>query len=224
MRHHPLTASALLLAASAATAGSFQLDEDRAAFTAALTEPFVVETFGWGEGFPVVPGVLDTTTDLVPAYGYPIVPGRIRPGARYASPVGEGFFLNIDRGGDFDGAFLSGLYGDDPHRRLTIHFDDPVSAFGFDTNTIAPHLEVLVHFTDGSRQGFATTVTGAAFYGFTARDGARIASAVIGGDGNTLFAFGIDNVTYTGVVPEPGAWALLAAGLLGVAARVRRPG
>lgn len=224
MRHSTLTASALLLAASAATAGSFTLSEDRAAFTAALVEPYVVETFGWGEGFPITPGVLNASTDLVTQFGWPIVPGRIRPGATYSTPVGESYFFNIDRGGGFSGAFLSGFYGGDPHRRLTITFDTPVSAFGFDTNTIAPNLEVLVRFDDGSSQGFATTVTGDAFFGFASEPGARIASAEIGGDGNTTFAFGLDNVTYTGVVPEPAAGALLAVGLLGIGCALRRRG
>jgi hypothetical protein len=222
-------AAALALAAlsalpPAALAGAFDTYFDRASFEAAVGEPMGVEDFGNTFRFPITTGVLNSQTDLVVQFGPPITPGLILPGVTYSTPVGESFFFNIDSAGGFDGGFLDGFYGGDPNRRLTVTFDAPTRAFGFDTNSLAPNLEVVVTFADATQQSYGVFITGSPlrFFGFVSQGGADIVSATIGGNDNGLFAFAIDNFTSPAVVPEPGSALLLLAGLAAVGAVVRR--
>lgn len=202
---------------ASAQAGSLSVTSDRAAFEAAFSGPFTVEDFGLTSRFPISTGVLNSATNL-PSSG--IAPGLIQPGVTYTTPVGNGNFFNIDAGGGFQGGFLDTVTGD---RLLTITFDHPVAAFGFDTNALSPSLRVLVNFSDGTTQTYATPVSQMTFVGFTGI-GARITSAVVGDLANNTFSFAVDNVTFSpaATVPEPAGTALMLAGLAVVGAALRR--
>ncbi len=217
-----LLATAFTLATiclASAHAGSFTVSADRSALEAAFTGPYTVEDFGDSARFPISTGILNSATHL-PAIG--IVPGLIQPGVSYSTLVGTGNFFNIDSGGGFAGGFLDTVTGD---RLLTVRFDSPVLAFGFDTNSLSPSLQVVVSFTDATTQTYSASINSATFVGFTST-GAGIASAVIGDLNNPTFSFAIDNMTFanTAPVPEPAAIALMLAGLgvVGVAARRRK--
>lgn len=210
-----------------AQAGTFDVGTDRAAFMQqALGGAFVVEDFGLEPHFPIHTGVLNQHTHIEPENEITLLPGRIVPGVTFSTPVGHGYFFNIDEGDAYEGAFLDGFYGGHASRRLTVDFDAPVAAFGFDTNRLAPNLEVTVTFTDLSTATFSTVVSshGMSFFGFTSRQGWDILRVTIGGDDNPAFAFALDNFTFTTAVPEPGTWGLMALGLAALGARARRRG
>lgn len=225
MRHSWMGLALAAVVASPVWAGDFTVVTDRGAFEAGLSDPYVVEDFGSTARFPITTGVLNSQTSFVPAYGPPILPGDIAAGVTYSTPVGDDLFFNIDGGGGFVGGFLDGFYGSNAARRLTVTFDGPASAFGFDTNTLAPNLEVVVTFSDNSTQSYSTVVAccDLSFYGFRSDNGADIVSATIGGPDNGTFAFAIDNFTFTATpVPEPSSAALLLLGLAAVGRRAVR--
>lgn len=224
MKFPSLIASAIALTLAAnAHAGSATLTNDRTAFEAALVGPFTVETFGGVYSFPISTGVLNSATELAVSNGAPIHAGDIKPGVTYSTPVGESFFFNIDTGGGFTGGFLDGFYGGLPDRKLTVKFDQPVNAFGFDGNYLGGTQQVTIKFTDSSTQTFAAApVGGMTFFGFT---GSAIDSVTIGSANNgSSFAFAVDNVTFgkTSAVPEPESYAMVMGGLLVAGTLLRR--
>ncbi len=105
-----------------------QIISDRSTFNAAVGTNST-DTFGPTDAFPISTGILNSSTNLTTATGGPILPGLIQPGVTYSTPIGTGFFFNIDAGGGFDGeAFLDGGLGS----LLTADgnaFANPISAF-----------------------------------------------------------------------------------------------
>jgi hypothetical protein len=205
--------SALVAASFAgpAFAGSVAVSTNRASFEAAYTTPFTVEDFTSTSHFPISSGVLNSATNQ-PGIG--IAAGAIKAGVTYSTPIGGGNFFNIDAGGGFVGGFLDALYN---HGLLTVAFDTPQAAFGFDTNALSPDLQVVVNFTDSTSQTFSSALTGynLQFFGFSSTQ-SDIASVVIGSATDPAFSFALDNFTFgSGVsaVPESGSLALMLAGL-----------
>lgn len=225
MKTTNLIALLVVAFAPSAWAGAVTVNTDRTTFNASLSSGYTVDDFGPVYHFPISTGVLNSATDI-PGL---IVPGTVHAGVTYSTPIGTGNFFNIDQGGGFDGGFLdSGGNG----FSLTATFDSEVSAFGFDTNYVSPHLQVVVHFNDATTQMFSSTNNGSAmsFFGFssTASD---ITSVVIGPTiGSADYqSFAVDNFIYSpptvAAVPEPETYALVLAGVgaLGFSARRRRP-
>ncbi|WP_169517204.1 PEP-CTERM sorting domain-containing protein [Azohydromonas australica] len=223
-----LAAFSLVLAPSI-HAGNLTHFSDRQAFDAVLPIPATVERFTDSSHFPISTGVLNSRTNLVVDHGTPIRPGDIQPGVTYSTAIGQSFFFNIDRGPTSDGGFLDGFVQTNGNP-LTVTFDRPVTAFGFDTNRyMGSKFDLTIRFTQGREQllTYATepTVGQWFFHGFVSnrRD---IASLVIEGESQQFnsFAFALDNFTFSPPVPEPSTWALLLGGLcaLGGMARARR--
>lgn len=215
---------ALALSALTAQAGTFTVETDRATFQTGLGS-YTLEDFTSQAHFPIASGVLNSNTNQPDIF---IFPGLIKPGVTYSTPIGSGFFFNIDSGVGFDGGFLDTLDG----LLLTVTFDTPVAGFGFDTSFVAPGLSVTVNFTDGTSQSYQAAVTSRlpTFFGFSA-SGAEIQSAVIGDPTNGGFSFAVDNFTFGSVasgVPEPKTYgaALAGLGVVGLMAgrRQRRAG
>lgn len=217
-----LAVSAALVAAES-QAATVLVSHDRVVFQDAIVGGYTVETFTDASHFPIASGVLNSETETSVDNGPAIHVGDIQPGATYSTPVGPGYFFNIDAGGGFQGGFLDGFYSGLSNRVLTVTFDQGVSAFGFDANQLTPNLNVELLFADQSSAQYSFIVGGYGFYGFSALD-TKIVGAKIGGQGNGTFAFAVDNVTFSEVaaVPEPEAYALLLAGLMVVGAVARR--
>lgn len=221
-------AATTLLFAAPAFAGSITAFSSRAAFEAAVGGPVTVDTFGTELRAPISTGVLNSATNLAVTIGSPITPGLIQPGVTYSTPIGQGYFFNIDTAGGFTGAFLSGE--PDP---LTATFDGPVRAFGFDTRRImGTELEVIINFTSGGPYVSLFAIPGAPsndFFGFvsSARD---IVSMTVFTTTLANVTFAIDNFTFsavgtpggTTVIPLPAPALMLATGLLAIGATARR--
>ncbi len=180
-----------------ALAGDIVLYGDRADFNDA-TGTRVVEDFTDTSHFPITSGVLNDQTSEAG-----LNPGDIQSGATYSTPIGQGFFFNIDSGGGFQGGFLDRL---GPGEALTVDFDDAVGAIGFDTNFImGQSFDITIVFSDNSMQALTRPVVqteALAFFGFvsSAQD---IASVVIAGD-SPNFSFAVDNFTFeTQFAPRP---------------------
>jgi len=195
--HRWLAALALLCGATGAAAGDIVFYDDRAAFDQA-TGTKTVEDFTDTSHFPIPSGVLnDQTTEAG------LQPGDIEPGVTYSTPIGQGFFFNIDSGGGFEGGFLDRL---GPGEALTADFDAPVGAVGFDTNFImGASFTIELFFSDATSTELVRPVTqteALEFFGFvsSAQD---IESVVIAGD-SPDFSFAVDNFTFeTEFAPRP---------------------
>ena len=207
--------------APSAWANPVTVNTDRTSFYSSLSSGYTVDDFGPFAHYPISTGVLNSTTSIPGV----IAPGTVHAGVTYSTPIGTGYFFNIDARAGFAGGFLDSVGNG---FRLTANFDSAVSAFGFDTNYLSPHLQVVVHFNDATTQMFSSGVNGdhPSFFGFssTASD---ITSVVIGSTDYVSFA--VDNFTYShptvAAVPEPETYALVLAalGALGFSARRRRP-
>ena len=215
---YSIALSASVFLACTAHAGEVTHFSDRDAFNSILSTPAVVENFTNTHHFPISTGVLNSETDLVVLSGLPIRPGDIKPGVTYSTAIGSGNFFNIDWGPTSDGGFLDGLT--QPHGNpLTVTFDRPVNAFGFDTNRFMGRMfDMTIRFTHGPEKTMTfdthPTVDRFFFYGFISEE-RDIASLVIEGNntGPSDFSFALDNFTFSPPIPEPPTAALVLAGL-----------
>lgn len=219
-----------LLIAPLLSAGTITTFSDRTTFNTAVG-PVVVDDFGAASAFPIPGGVLDNTTNTATTNGGPILAGRVNPGATYSvEPPFEGFFFNIDSGGGFAGGFLSGFVrpngGANP---LTVAFNGPASAFGFDTNSLmGSSFALTIRFSNGpdyqNSFNVPVVVTPLTFFGFQS-SAADIESIVIASSSSRRFSFALDNFAHNagdGTVPEPSTWAMMAGGVAWLAWRRRR--
>jgi hypothetical protein len=218
----------LLLATSMgshAYAGTITVFTDRPSFVSAVGGPLTVEDFTDTVHLAISTGVLNSSTDLVVEEGPPIRPGDIEPGVTYSTTVLTGRFFNIDFGGGFEGGFLDGQIPGDP---LTITFDGPVSAFGFDTNFfMGDNYDLTIGFISDPNfvQNFAVSPTiDLQFFGFQS-DRTDILSSIIEGNRVGALTFALDNFSFTppSAVPEPSTLILVSIGAVMVlASRWRR--
>ena len=195
---------------------------DRPAFDANVG-PTTTDDFGTKAAFPISTGVLNASTNLVTLFGGPILPGLIQAGISYSTPIASGFFFNIDSGGGFVGGFLDGGLGT-PGLPLTVTFDSPIRAFGFDTNgEMGTSFNITIDFASGPAylQTFGgLTFDRLQFFGFQS-NATDITSVVILGNGGSSFSFALDNFSLS-AVPSPTSLLLLGVGLTGLAAWGRK--
>ncbi len=219
---HLVTALVLTAASASASAGAISTFGNLGAYQSAIgaaTE--TVEDFTNTSHFPISTGILNSSTNL-PGIG--IAPGDIKTGVTYSTPIGNSFFFNIDAGGGFVGGFLDGFYGGDPNRRLNVAFDSAAGAFGFDTNGLmGSNFDITVNFASGPAYSGNFSISGDGFFGFQS-DATDITSVIIDGNGDSTFAFALDNFRFTDAaggnrVPEPAGLAFLGFAALFASAR-----
>jgi len=173
--------------------------DDRTAFDAAVGST-TLEDFTDTFHFPISTGILNSATNLVVTFGSPILPGDIQPGVTYSMPIGTGQFFNIDAFGGFVGGFLDGLKNPefDP---VTIAFDNPVAAFGFDMNQLmGGSFDITIQFTSGPDfvGNFPVTQSlSLEFVGFQSEQ-IDIETVIIQGDGTGGFDYAFDNFAFGG--------------------------
>ncbi len=155
----PVTAI-LLFGALASANAQIITYSNRATFNTAFGST-TVEDFTSNFHFPITTGVLNSATNLVVSSGTPIVPGDIKAGVTYSTPVQAGNFFNIDAGGGYVGGFLDSAVGGTPV--LTATFNGPVKAFGFDTNDLMGAFKVTINY--GGTPYVAQPFNGAGFTG-----------------------------------------------------------
>jgi hypothetical protein len=212
-----------LISSGAAEAGSITTFTDRGAFQTSIGAT-TIDTFGDTFAFPISTGVLDATTNLIPANGDPIRPGRVQPGVTYSTPVGGGNFFNIDANSGFTGAFLDGGLGTS-RNPLSVGFAGPVLGFGFDTNRLmGTTFQVTIHFQSGSTFTNVNAIpesSSTVFFGFQSSAADIVAVRIVGMGGS--FDFAVDNFAVAGgrAVPEPSIAYLTAMSLLALAMRSR---
>lgn len=210
-----------------AQAGVITQYSDRTVFNAAVG-PVTLEDFTSLSHFPINPAVLNSATNQ-PVIG--ITPGTIQPGVTYTAPTVNpaNNEFNIDAGGGFTGGFLDSLLNGAASRPVTITFNGPVSAFGFDTNQIGGTSQsIVINFASGP--AFSTTLNPAAgpptFFGFQSSS-QDIVSLVLQFNSPATFGFALDNFAFTASgsvadIPEPSSLALIGGGLLTLVAIRRR--
>jgi len=172
--------------------------DDRTAFDNAVGGT-TLEDFTPTSHLPISTGILNSATNLVVAIGPPILPGDIQPGVTYSMPIGTGSFFNIDFGGFFfTGGFLDGIKNPefDP---VTITFDNPVAAFGFDTEPLMGRsFDITIQFTSGPDfVGNFPVPQGLSFFGFQSEQ-IDIETVIIQGDGFSSFDYAFDNFAFGG--------------------------
>ena len=170
--------------------------DDRTAFDAAVGST-TLEDFTNTFHFPISTGILNSNTNL-PAIN--LFPGDIQPGVTYSMPIGTGNFFNIDFDANFVGGFLDGVKFPefDP---VTIAFDNPVAAFGFDMNQLmGGSFDITIQFTSGPDfvGNFPVTQSSSLeFVGFQSEQ-IDIETVIIQGDGTRGFDFAFDNFAFGG--------------------------
>jgi len=189
--------------------------DDRTAFDAAVGST-TLEDFTNTFHFPISTGILNSATNL-PAIN--LFPGDIQPGVTYSMPIGTGNFFNIDLGGAFVGGFLDGILAPE-FEPVTITFDNPVAAFGFDTNQLMGlSFDITIQFTSGPDfvGNFPVTQSPSLeFFGFQSEQ-SDIETVIIQSDGTTAFDFAFDNFAFGGqgcLVPVGGEILSLNTGAL----------
>lgn len=203
---------------SAPAAAQVSVFSDSTAFVSATGTNTVVD-FTNTPHFPISSGVLSSATREAG-----LAAGDIPAGVTFSTPVGAGNFFNIDVGGGFTGGFLDSFGAD---RVLTISFDSPQQAFGFDTNFLME--QFIVTIFSGADPLFSQTFTAPGsnmtFFGFASL-GSGITSATINGTAGSA-NFALDNFRFGAAaqapaVPEPGTWAMLLMGFGAMGAALRR--
>ncbi len=173
--------------------------DDRTVFDAAVGST-TLEDFTDNFHFPISTGILNSATNLVVTFGSPILPGDIQPGVTYSMPIGTGQFFNIDAFGGFVGGFLDGLK-DPEFDPVTIAFDNPVAAFGFDMNQLmGGSFDITIQFTSGPDfvGNFPVTQNlSLEFFGFQSEQ-IDIETVIIQGDGTGGFDYAFDNFAFGG--------------------------
>ncbi len=216
----------ILSLGSTVFAGTITQYSNRATFLGAVG-PVTVEDFTPTSHFPINTGILNSATNI-PSIG--ITPGLIQPGVTYSAPVtGSGCCeFNIDSGASYTGGFLDTLLGSAGSRPITITFDGPVRAFGFDTSTLGGSSKnIVINFTSGSP--FIANLTigaGFPFFGFESST-QDILSVVVHYNNPVSFGAAFDNFTFTEVgnlsdVPEPATFTLAGVAIAFAALRRRR--
>lgn len=226
MRRRDLFLGILMIAwnGGLVSAGTITTYLTRPEFNAAVDGPLTIEDFTDGSHFPISTGILNSETNLVVESGTPILPGDIQPGVTYSRPIEISYFFNIDAGGGFEGGFLDGFRIGDPDP-VTMTFDGPVQAFGFDTNDLmGTSFQVTIFFTEGGP--FVETYDvgqnlDLKFFGFVSSL-TDIVAAQVQGFGEPVFDFAFDNFTFTQPIPEPASFLLLGVGTFGALAWTRR--
>ncbi len=196
---------------------------DQASFDAAVAGPLTVEDFTSTSHFPISTGVLNTFTDL-PGIG--IYPGDILPGVTYSTNVDSNSAssneFNIDGGGSgFTGGFLDSL-NIGSNRPLTVAFDIPVEAFGFDTNGSVGGTSQIIQIGDTLLTLSLPDSDTEFFFGFVSSlvdiSGATLTSN--GSSDGDAYGFAVDNFAFSAQTasstPEASTFVLLLIGLGGI--------
>ncbi len=211
----PALAAALFV--SSAFGGSITQYGNRATFDAAVG-PTTLEDFTPDNHFPISTGVLNSATNL-PGIG--ITPGLIQAGVTYSAPINTGTNneFNIDSGGGFSGGFLDTLLLGSGSRPITVTFDGPVRAFGFDTSNLGGSTKsIQINFSSGSPflASLDLSAGGLLFFGFES-DAQDIESVVLAYNSPNPFGAILDNFAFTETgladVPEPSTLGLATAAL-----------
>jgi len=187
------------------------------------------ETFGPGSCLGLRTTVLSASTGIPCSPDY-----RVQPGVTFEAEFYSNVFfpgLIIDGGGGFSGGFIDAIRPPNvPTSPLTVTFDRPVAAFGFDTNLLMGS-SFTVTIDDAFTRTIAVQSTGAMqFFGFQSAS-TNIRRVSIAGSGASFgsspnfFAFVIDDFSFggsgfeTAATPEP---ATLVLTLTGICAMIRR--
>ena len=191
-----------------------------------------METFGPGSCLGLRTTVLSAST------GIPCFPDyRVQSGVTFQAEFYSNVFfpgLIVDGSGGFSGGFIDAIRpADVPTSPLTIAFDSPVAAFGFDTNLLMGS-SFTVNVDDVFTRTISVQSTGAMqFFGFqsASADIRRVSitgsGASFAGGGN-FFAFAVDNFRFggtgfdTAATPEPASLLLTLTGLCALVRRRRR--